>query len=1030
MNRNSMGRFFNRLLLTTSMAVALPLVPAHAVPVLFGGDGITINGEPGGSAELAPGAVIAVTGPLLQLQLADGSTITLPEGSSFRIVEDGGSVAFELVSGSIRVDSKGTPISVSRDGVTISSSAGAYSAFASAGGGLDGRVNAGAVTVASGGETRAFNAGEGYVASSDGISGTFTPPATEAPRYARGDGAGGFDYSPADTRGDGESAPPVLLATLEEIGAIGGGGDDGRGGDNGGGDDGGDNGGGDNGDGHVDLTPGVSSGSVSAELGSGPYAVAYASNDIGLDVRSGASAEFTDGELDKYEWLTEEKPERGTNLTAELAGDELVTVGRWNGGTTAGQYYAAPAFKYGGQQGFHYAIGIGTVTPITSGTATYSLEAATKPTFGDGNGAPGTLTGDIAVSFGLVTRIGLDLAVDMPDDHIYILRTTGGTTNVASSEVQLAKANWDDLGPVFYGQFAMADGGRACQQAGQCAASVRGFLAGDNAEGIGLSYQIGDTGGPADHAIYGAAYFKGDGVTGGGDNSSGVSSGAITAPLGAGPYTVTLDGGFAVAGTVGLDANGALETVDTVYSGGDTGSRGTNAVADLWGNEDVTIGRFNGGKMTGYLVYGTYQQSGDLFPNLQSIHYAIGAPLTNIPVYGKATYTLAAYTAPTFFDGGSAPGTFSGSMAVGFGGASPKVGFDIAIDMPGDRTYSYVTEGGLDNLSLSPFTVVTAASASNVVGQITRSNTSTLEAGGRACPATSSTCFISIGGMLAGEGGSSAAITYKVWQSGANDTYIVGGAAFTTTGVSPTSVTPGALSSPYSNGNYNGMYIGPTGSGTGFSNVALGFEASGALVKYANANIGTAGMADLGQNADAMWGRWTGGTSGGTGTNSGANVEGNRSLHYMVTSVAPTASVPANGTATYELAGATSPTFKDGRSAPGTLTGSLAVGWNGYSSKLGLDLTVSMPGDADYNIKTSGGTTDVASSTISMNNIAQFIGTAPVTATAGASICASGCSASIDAQGYGVNAPLMGVTYGFGSGAAAINGIGVFTKQN
>src|SRR5690606_23860497 len=223
-------------------------------------------------------------------------------------------------------------------------------------------------------------------------------------------------------------------------------------------------------------------------LGSGPYAVAYASNDIGLDVRSDASAEFTDGELDKYEWLTEEKPERGTNLTAELAGDELVTVGRWNGGTKAGQYYAAPAFKYGGQQGFNYAIGIGTVTPIMSGTATYSLEAATKPTFGDGNGAPGTLTGDIAVSFGLVTRIGLDLAVDMPDDHIYILRTTGGTTNVASSEVQLTKANWDDLGPVFYGQFAMADGGRACQQAGQCAASVRGFLAGDNAEGIGLSY--------------------------------------------------------------------------------------------------------------------------------------------------------------------------------------------------------------------------------------------------------------------------------------------------------------------------------------------------------------------------------------------------------------------------------------------------------------------------------------------------------------------------------------------------------------
>src|SRR3546814_13708106 len=113
--------------------------------------------------------------------------------------------------------------------------------------------------------------------------------------------------------------------------------------------------------------------------------MSYAAYDICLDVRSEATTQHGgDGALEEYSWGADENLAAGTNLTANLGGNALVTVGRWKGGTTGGHYYAAHDFVYGGQQGFHYAAGIGTATHITSGPATNSFFKANSPTLGPG----------------------------------------------------------------------------------------------------------------------------------------------------------------------------------------------------------------------------------------------------------------------------------------------------------------------------------------------------------------------------------------------------------------------------------------------------------------------------------------------------------------------------------------------------------------------------------------------------------------------------------------------------------------------
>lgn len=1001
---------FHRLLLTTSLVLAMPMASALAVPVLFGGDNASVNGAPFTGGDLPAGAEIVVTGALLQLQLADGSTITVPEGSSFRVTGEGESLSIELISGSMRVDSKGLPISVTRNGTTITTSDGVFSTFASSGGGLDGRVNSGSATVAAGGESRSFSAGQGYVASNDNISGTFTPPATQTTQLTQGNGTS--SYSPADERGgDGGSSDLVSFDDEEGGGPTPAGPD------------------------HVDTTPGTSSGTVDAALGGavGESVIVYSSKEIGLDLRFNTTTVVDgDGALTEYTSSVSESLTRGTNQTADLGGNEIISVGRWNGGTTGGSYYSSPDFTYGGQQGFHYAVGVGTATPITSGTATYSLFKATSPTFGDGNGQPGTLTGSIAVAFGIFTRVGLDLEVDMPGDHIYAIKTTGGVVTPSSSSIEVNSSLWGDNAATFYANsLPVADGGIACQIAGECTADIRGFFAGDNAEGIGISYKIGGSGTPTAQKISGAAAFMGAGATGGSAPGGG-ASGEIDAELNDGPYIVAINGGSMATSDIVLNGDGALQSYTNSYTGVDGAGTDTAVVADLWGNEDVTIGRWTDGTVTGVLKHQTPNSTtGELFPDLQSVHYLIGTPMTNLPLYGKADYTLAAWTAPTFRDGGTEAGTFSGDLAIAFGGAAPKVGFDFSVDMPGDHIYRIVSDGGVESPHLSRFAVLTTAGA-YPVGTIYRQGNGTMTIGdsisayGRAC-SIANYCYVSMGGALSGEGGSSAAITYQIWQSGYLDKSLSGSAAFTTTGAA-VKVESDPLTEAFADGNYAAVRI--DNATNTYASKAATFGPSGELISYqAQAtpiNVGSSTVTDLGRNDDVMWARWTGGATGG-----GSTVDlSERSMHWIVGT--PSATLPASGTAHYELAGYTAPTFNDRQTAPGTMSGNVAVAWDSWGSKMGVELEVNMPNDAIYNIATTGGIAVPTSSEITMIALGAFNGNGiPVTFTpqgggTGLACSAPSCTANIDARVFGENAATIGVGYIIGSGSS-ISGTGVFT---
>ncbi|MBV8166822.1 MAG: hypothetical protein JO021_08515 [Alphaproteobacteria bacterium] len=139
-------------------------------------------------------------------------------------------------------------------------------------------------------------------------------------------------------------------------------------------------------------------------------------------------------------------------------------------------------------------------------------------------------------------------------------------------------------------------------------------------------------------------------------------------------------------------------------------------------------------------------------------------------------------------------------------------------------------------------------------------------------------------------------------------------------------------------------------------------------------------VAEIGGDTQIQFGRLTGGNAtfaqSGTSTFNGQQstpfnsgpfstaLAANQSSHYII-GVPPTA-LPTAGSFTYALAGASSPTFADGSGSPGKFTGSLNIafgqqpqantvfsGLNGLV--VGLDATVTMPGDATYRLVTVGG---------------------------------------------------------------------------
>jgi hypothetical protein len=213
------------------------------------------------------------------------------------------------------------------------------------------------------------------------------------------------------------------------------------------------------------------------------------------------------------------------------------------------------------------------------------------------------------------------------------------------------------------------------------------------------------------------------------------------------------------------------------------------------------------------------------------------------------------------------------------------------------------------------------------------------------------------------------------------------------------------------------------------------FDAQGRLTSLTGNSGSTFALngqhAEFGSDGILAWGRWTGQVNfidGGEGIVIPETYDANQGFHYVVGM--PTASMPTIGTATYSLMGATSPTYADGRTAPGTFTGSLGVTFGGSASVTG-NFQVSMPDGKGW---TWGIDTSTATgSPFFSQNVSDF-SSPGIQGIGGACGFTCSCSASVTGFFAGTTAERAGMSYGIrdssnGPSGSDVVGAAAF-KQN
>lgn len=142
-----------------------------------------------------------------------------------------------------------------------------------------------------------------------------------------------------------------------------------------------------------------------------------------------------------------------------------------------------------------------------------------------------------------------------------------------------------------------------------------------------------------------------------------------------------------------FDATGAL----TAYTAGadEAPTLGTSRVSEVGGDDTVSVGRWNAGKMGGVFQPSTFSWTAN-----EGFHYAIGRRSAAIPTTGSTRYDVLAATAPTLGGGAFKPGTASGSVNIAWTDP-PRVAVDLTFKVPGDATYRVLSKGGIGDPSQS-----------------------------------------------------------------------------------------------------------------------------------------------------------------------------------------------------------------------------------------------------------------------------------------------------------------------------------------
>lgn len=444
-------------------------------------------------------------------------------------------------------------------------------------------------------------------------------------------------------------------------------------------------------------------------------------------------------------------------------------------------------------------------------------------------------------------------------------------------------------------------------------------------------------------------------------------------------------------------ANGAVSSVGVSF--GNPGfTRGTA--------RDVENGGMGG--VIGWTRWtgGTFTQNGNTrtLNDNEGLHIVYGLPVTNLPTAGTAMYSLVGATKPTSDLGTAPPGTFTGKIAVAFG--TRKVGWESTIDFNG-KAYLFNTTGGLAAPSV------------------------TLEPNGTFVGSASGDPRVDPGGLgygfLAGDGGNYIGFKYYLTTTGAANGRITGVAAFARDGASlvnagPTAVAKNQLTQAFAGGQ---LVVTAVDGDVTYQDgkLAAFFDTSAFKTRVA------ASIQESGRLADVIgWARWTGYNG-----DLYATQPENGGLHLLSGTMTPVASLPTSGTAQYALAGGTRPTLTGGTTAPGTLTGSMAVAF-GATNRVGYDITVNV-GQFGWNVKTTGGVANPSQSTVTIRGDgsfgSSFSQTNGVTGLNAAS-CANGCSGSLNGRFFGPGGSHIGAAFNLvdtaGGTPVTATAVAVFAK--
>jgi len=169
-----------------------------------------------------------------------------------------------------------------------------------------------------------------------------------------------------------------------------------------------------------------------------------------------------------------------------------------------------------------------------------------------------------------------------------------------------------------------------------------------------------------------------------------------------------------------------------------------------------------------------------------------------------------------------------------------------------------------------------------------------------------------------------------------------------------------------------------------------------ALTTYALDPIGGT-QADSGTNGFLSWGRWTGSVLVNTNPNP---LNANQGLHYVTGIPTTPASMPTNGTFTYNLVGATSPTLANGAVAPGVLNSATLVG-DFFLKSVTLDLSATAGGTTFATSLPAGGTIGTAT----------FNASGTMLASGGTLSCSGGCGLQVQGFFSGTGATNAGIAY-------------------